>query len=215
MVQQPPFTITVGSPTSPDVIVNLPPSPSSTPTIVTLIIPVVAAILAAFMTHVFAQWRAKADTKEAHRRDELGHAATMLAAAIPWVRAAQVYIVRCDEYDGDPDGKPAERLAQATEKINAADKEFLFARTAAGLIISNPVVKDCIKQVKDCYDSFAGRFEQARKKVDIQESLAECQRFRELIDALNDSVAATYSALPNTVAARRSSRTSFAHAETK
>jgi hypothetical protein len=213
MVQQPPSTTIVGSPVSPNVIVTLPTSPSTTQTIITLILPVVAAILAALVTHVFAQRRAKADTREAGRRDELNHAATMLAAAIPWVRAAQAYIQR--HAQGNADGKLQERLDRASERLNEADKEFLFARTAASLIINDPVVKDCIKQITDCYHGFAERFDQASKKVAIQESIAECRRFRELIDAMNDEVAAAYTAMPNSVAARRASRNSPAHTEAK
>ncbi|WP_326945790.1 hypothetical protein OG439_40700 [Amycolatopsis sp. NBC_01307] len=197
MVQQPPPTTIVVSPTSPDVVVNLPSSPSTIQTIVTLVLPVVAAILAALATHFFAQQRAKADTIEARRRDELGHAATMLAAAIPWVRSAEYYI----RYSGlaIPDKELSELLDRTAEKLNAADKDFLFARTAANLIVRDPVVKDYIKQVKDSYDSFPERFEKARNKLAIEESVAECRRFRELTDAMNDAVVVAYTSLPNDV----------------
>jgi hypothetical protein len=137
----------------------------------------------------------------------------MLAASIPWVRSAEYYI----RYAGlaVPNKELSALLDRTAEKLNAADRDFLFARTAASLIVSDPVVKDYIKQVKDSYDSFPERFEKARNKLAIEEGVAECRRFRELTDAMNDAVVAAYTALPNNVAARQASRTSLAHVEAK
>ncbi|GHG41125.1 MULTISPECIES: hypothetical protein [Amycolatopsis] len=189
MQQPPPPTIVVNPPV-PDVIVNPPPSPSTAQTVITLILPVLSAILAAVATHVFAQQRAKADAADSRRREELGYAAAMLAAAIPWVRAAE-YCVQYMALKVHDEGL-AEIVARHTEKLNVADREFLIARTTAKLAIGNVAVMECIKKIQDSYDSFTERFDQARRGLGVKDNVAECRRFRELLDQMNSAVAANY-----------------------